>query len=507
MFKSSLKLILFTLGYLVTLAYAEEIPHAHMVRWAPGIVASGSILSQNQHLQRQQAQMPVWVTITFDKIASYEYVKNYCDLLHNENKNINLYGTPQAHGKDPNHFVIVVDRSVIQDEFKSLLEKVNRHFDPEIEKQEKIAQAEAKEKEEKLTQEKAIKDAEIALAAMQLKIKLEKEKKAQEEQRALALLKAEEARREQNAKRKRDEENQKNIAEEADKRKDIRHYDIQPLPGNFYAFTKHALNNKGEVAGCIAAPDIIVTFNADYSGAQAACWHPQKGIQQLSFDCFKSIAMALNDNGLAAVNVYELEPSQRNSKVKCGIWHPNNNQFKMGPTGLTNYITNNSLIVYGAANAWDYTNNNIRSISNPEKILCNNSMVNKNGSQIEQFFPDLIVCNQNKKYILLLNEGEFISNGTPSVRRPHLNDNDNVIVINKLKIGCKNYHTITQWESPISQTRSVILENTPELSEYKEFEIISYNNNNQILLRAYKSDHINLSPSRLFLLSPKDLIN
>ncbi|MCK4498977.1 hypothetical protein KAU11_00595 [Candidatus Babeliales bacterium] len=105
---------------------ARRSPYAAIINWKPGIVASPSILARDSRLRAKQERMPIWVTIAFNMEASSDFVNRFFDYL---SALTHTRLVPRNHGKNRNHFIITVDRSMRRETFIELLDRANHHFD------------------------------------------------------------------------------------------------------------------------------------------------------------------------------------------------------------------------------------------------------------------------------------------------------------------------------------------------------------------------------------------
>lgn len=476
-------LIVFVCAVPTLQVFPSAVPHGFIGAWTPGSYGSCPGVAH------QQPALPIWVQIAFDRIATDDFAANYCSFLRQSNPLLNIYGPPKKHGVTKS-YVIVVDPSITQERLKIELEKANRHFDPEIERQEKLK----KERVEQASKEAERKREEARLAKIVLQEKLQQdaEKRAKEIEIAHKAQIAEALRLQEEIEKRRKDQLEEEQAALVLSEVKCNAYRITALPQDFQTHGGSCvMNNLGQIVGSI--------------GSKAVFWSKRSGTMVLGLDAFRTVAYAINDKGFIAGSCYA---SSACSSCRTLLWDSNCNNILYGPQGSPSAINcNNEITVNMCLDQpllWDPKENTI------EKQIRITAKSNSKGSflnQIKQLsmmnFTDLSLGSLGKTYLLLPSEGQII---TGPGEAAFLNDNDEVVTMIEIRRQDKSYHAIAKWDKNRRATRSRILQTAERLRNYSYFSIIAFNNVGQVLIRAGGEPFQRvgcLQSTCLFLLTPE----
>lgn len=294
---------------------------------------------------------------------------------------------------------------------------------------------------------------------------------------------------------------------------------IYQLPSNFFVKKsinqKYNLNDHGQVSGYAST---ITTStprpNLVPDDSQAAFWDPFKGIHKIPFDD-RSSTTSINNNGYILARYYN--NSRKFSQII--LWNTKTNQLTFGPHGSGIQLNNNNMVLFHDGKSkmtiWNPENNTIipynihaplaglerpQSMHAPQgwQILATNK--DKNVLLYKKFRTtcELSLKNQGDQYLINMPKEIACENGNPTLGAD-LNDNNEVILLTyELKNdpdlhGYKRNHnySIAIWKNN-EIIHEEFLDNFPELTGYDCFQLVSFNNNNQVLIRAHKNNTWNL---------------
>ncbi len=493
------RIIILLLSFFALNAYSvsSSVPHASIIKWVKGSYGNYSGAAYREKI----SPLPIWISISFDKPVNEEFVNNYFKFLvgHHPMKN-KRYG---------HIYTVTVSANTSRSEFEGKIDKVNRHFDPEIEKQEQLAIEETKAQAERQAVALAVAEAEAARKAEEERLRLEAEKKAQEERRAIAKAKAEEAARilaiQREQERIEAERKQKAIEQEEQlKESSLYSYSITKLPKDFHILGGYyAFNNRGQVVGCISKKATIwlpiyqigrrpVTDHLNsredrYADAVAACWEQESGLHIFNEQDKVSIAKAINDDGLIVVSL-----GNKSQKKQCALWDIATEKSRLGPLGDPYFITNTNIVIVmdgSSSIIWNSDNNIVLRDNNPHLYMTIDGkmhydhylMMNKKGSAIR--IRENSVLQSGTNNYLLLPEGNS--------RILALNDNDQIAALVDIKWGTKIFKAIQILDKNGNSLRSRAIK---ELVGYSQIAVIGFNIRGQLLLSA-DNDYLFLNPN------------
>ena len=432
-----------------------NIGHASITKWQPGSYGNVQSIKQNR------PPLPVYVTISFDKNVTEEFVHDYFKFV---------FGKVPGHKKTGNTFIFRVAASTNQIELSEKLNQANRHFDPEIEKLEKLEQ-------ERLKFVAAQKEADHIKAIAQEKTEQERKakeealkEKAEQERRAAIQAERERTHKIYEEQKKIESGEQERKENEGPSDRDI--YTIIRLPENFRVRGHSPLNEYGQIAGCIDP------YLPKISRPEAAIWDIRYGIRMSPLSEETSYASAINEQGLVALTRIKKFHSDQD---QVAIWNINDNSIMWGPTGTAQHINNHNQILLKQnllEATWNFKNNAI--------LPSNQYTKSQTQFDLSKFGPTLSL---NGKTIAVILQDQF----DPTMR---INRNNEVVAIT-YKRNNKSQKTdikITKWcngtvthSKPFNYIRE--LKNTDPL-------LLGFNNAGQILLGTHKQG--------LFLLTPKN---
>lgn len=472
------------------------VPHAYIVKWFKGSYGNyaGAAAREKRH------PMPIWVSISFDKPVNESFVKDYFIFL--------VGHEPQRNKRYRHIYTVTVPANTSRSEFEGKIDKANRHFDPEIEKQEQLAIEEAKAQAEKEAAELAAAEAEAARKAEEERLRLEAQKKAEEERRAIARAQAEEQARILAIKREQErleaEKRQRAIEREKEQQElSFYSYSITKLPKDFHVLGGYyAFNNKGQVVGCISqkvtlwrpiyqrgrhgGSHCINAHEDKYADAIAAYWDRESGLQFFDSQDKASIAKAISDEGLVVISL-----GNKSQKKQCLMWDISTGNSRLGPLGDPYLVTSTNMVVIDDGQSsiiWNIANNSVsRDVRKHIYMTIDNNrrehlfMMNKKGNAIRM--GENILLQYGTESFLLLPEGNS--------RILALNDNDQVAALVDIKWGSKTFKSIQLLDKDGNSLRSKVIK---ELTEYSQISILGFNVHGQLLLRA-DNDYLFLNPT------------
>ncbi len=471
------------------------VPHAYIVTWVKGSYGNyaGAAAREKRH------PMPIWVSISFDKQANEKFVNDYFMFL--------VGHKPQKHKRYNHIHIVTVSANTSKSEFEDKIDKANRHFDPEIERQEQLAIEEANAQAAREAAELAAAEAEAERKVEEERLRLEAEKKAEEERRVIARAQAEAQARILAVKRERERQEAEKKQRAVDREKEQQEssfysYSITKLPKDFHVLGGYyAFNNRGQVVGCISekaslwkpiyqrgrhgGSHCINAHEDKYADAVAAFWDHESGLQFFDSQDKASIAKAINDEGLIVISL-----GNKSQKKQCFVWDISTGISRLGPLGDPYLVTSTNMVVIDDGQSsiiWNIANNFVsRDVRKHIYMTIDNNrrerlfMMNKKGNSIRM--GENLLLQYGTESFLLLPEGNS--------RILALNDNDQVAALVDIQWGSNTFKAIQLLDKDGNSLRSKVIK---ELAGYDNVTIIGFNIRGQLLLKAGK-DYLFLSP-------------
>lgn len=463
---------------------AQSQPHASITNWMQGSYGN------YPGVGHQKPALPIYVRIAFDQDANADYVNNYFKFL---NQFAPLKNTrPARHGKFREEYVMTVNASIARHEIESILDQANRHFDPEIKRNEDRVIQQAKEKVERDAAAKIAAEAETKRRAEEERLKKEVAEKAAAERRAHIQAKAvKDAIITEQIRLKAEAEQCRLEAEEP---VDCDIYLVSPLPDLFNAQNSFSLNEHGQVAGSMLVGP---------ANTQAAIWDAVNGLKVFPLPS-PSVCIAINDLGNAIVH--------RSIKNRLGIyedtqvilWNSNTNQIEYGPFGHARSLNNFNNILMSSRNGTYVWNSHSATMTNHSSSHLN-SYIDDNNALLAYYIANdtnavdfnksgNAVCMKHGTPALLVN-GQYhlitlpVTTTEPSINMKLNNQNEVMTFIEE---------RFVKWHSGrISKSKS--FKHIKELKNAKEIWVIGFNSSGQILVKCRTT----ADKRPLFLLTPK----
>lgn len=310
-------------------------------------------------------------------------------------------------------------------------------------------------------------------------------------------------------------------------------YYVTELPENMYTVSdRNVLNNHGQIAGFIQqnkktflspiARPRLVNIAKDNDNCNAIIWDAYKGIYNCPLKG-NNRSFALNDHNFVAIS------NNHNNHAETIIWDVTTNELKNlginpSPYNEPKMINNKNILLMSDGSVWDFICNMKPNIPNtyngfPAISISDANQLcpwlglgmhyldfNKKGTalaanysipaQLYLQFPSKTLLAITFEHELNINPNR-LKTSLPAMNA-RINDNDTVVAI--LKINNKSEYAIGMQTKDSSQI-IIHLKDIPILNKYTCFEIVGFNNKQQILIQATNEQ---LHSSRLFLFTPSN---
>ena len=157
-----------------------NIPHAFITGWTAGSYGNCPGVSH------QKRPLPIYVRIDFDQNVTEEFATKFFQFLTkslNPSRRVKNINVPRSRQGD---FSITIQPSVTKEHLQDLIDKANRHFDPEFKTPQELAAIEAEAKLQKEIATRLAAENALKKQLEEERLKIEAEKRAEEERRIIA---------------------------------------------------------------------------------------------------------------------------------------------------------------------------------------------------------------------------------------------------------------------------------------------------------------------------------